>query len=851
MKKKKLAKCLFFISFFVLSGFYLSSCDDESPYTKNEPDFLEDSVYDYLEKEGYTYFLRMVDKVRYDDVLKRTGSNTVFAVKDEAFEEFFRNNDLGIHSFDDFTESQLRNILFSSMLKDAYLLSILSNITGNPPTGGQTMRRPTLLNVLDTIPYETPDMFPATKYWAAHSEKSGIYLLKDNTERPMVYFLKPQMKAQGITDEDFQIISNFAYEDDGYGYLFDNKIIEKDITCKNGYIHVLEKLQIPPGNLAEYIASNNETSLFNSFLNRYNAPFYDEGSTSDYRESNPEFSDSIFVKRYFNNQTGGSAALTEDPDENNVDGVLAFDPGRNSFRTSPGESTSLLTDMAAMFVPTNEALDYYFNQGAGTALKDRYGTWENIPNNVLNILINNHMKVSFLASLPSLFHKLEDKMGTLMNVAKEDVQYAKVCNNGVAYIVNKVYPPTEFASVMAPVIFSNETLVFNWALPVEGLQFDLYLLSMVNRFSFFVPTDEAMKNYIDPVSVAKDDPERWEFFYNPKTSLVNAVVYKLSTGDSVRTETGTTRIKGALRDIIDNHIVVGDIVPGKSYYPTKGGATIKVAGNSVGSVIEGGGNIHYNERPAITAVYNQTNGTTFFLDKTLQTTHRSVYQALEADSAANKLFFELCRDVELTITGSDGKPKIVGIFQNEKDNAAISPAGNVAFFNNFNYTIYVPGDDQLIQAFNNGIIRPWSRVAGVAATPIDEISDGDERAYEAKKLYDFLCSHFQDNSVYISGEPVDNKTYDTAAKNAAGTKYRAVKVSGNGSNLQITPLANDGKTELPGRRVNVMTSNPTLYRYNVMARDIKFNSGTATGSSGITSSSYVVIHRIDGVINHQ
>lgn len=824
MKKKK-TMFYVWISFLLLACVSFSACESDYKYVEEEPDWLGESIYDYLKNKGdFTYYVRIIDSTGYAETLKRTGSKTIFVVKDEAFEHFFSNNSLGIRNFEDFSESQLSSILFSNMLNDTYLLEMLTNISGLPPVKGQAMRRVASLPVLNSVPYETGDDIPANGYWDRFRDK-GVHLLKDNTLWTMVYFMESQMKDQGITDDDFYRISGYHRASDD-AYIFDAKVIEKDITCKNGYVFVLDKLLLPADNLAEYIRKNQDTRTFSSMLERYSAPYYDQSLTEEYKVLDPEFNDSIFVKRYFNQQEG-AAGLSRDPNGSPVDGLLSYDPGRNSYLTNPSASSSLQTDMAAMFIPTDKAMSDYLNGGEGSYLKDRYGSWENVPNNVLHHLINNHMKVSFIASVPSRFGAMEDKMGTPMNIYPDDIAYASVCSNGLAYIMNKVYAPTEYSSVMAPVIFSESARVFNWAISSTGLKFDLYLLSMENKFSFLVPTDEVLNNYINPISVAKGTPERWRFFYNPNQALIQAVAYDAQTGDSLRLITSQDQIKNLLTDIVDNHIVVGDVEDGKSFYKTKGGATVRIGSpKGEGMPIQGGGNIEQDEDVRVTRVHNMSNGKTLFISKTLQTPLNSVYQVLSEHDEYSK-FFNLCSECKPVDTGEE----IYGgsIFTN--DVSFVGLTLNVAFFNTFNYTVYAPTNEAIDEAINTGVIKSWEQ--------IEQIDNVYDQAAEAEKLYQFLRYHFQDNSVYISGEPVDN-TFDTACRNTDNDKFRRLKLSGDGSNLKIT-------TE-NGKSVNVITANKSLY--NVMARDYKLNSKTTTSATQISTSSFAVIHQIDGVLTY-
>jgi uncharacterized surface protein with fasciclin (FAS1) repeats len=824
MKKTKIIRFWLYplLLLLILNGMvFLVSCKDEYLYDDKEPEWLGASIYDYLEQDGhFTYYLSIINSVSdagidYADVLRKTGNKTLFVANDEAFETFFKNNEYGIRNFDQMSNAMRRAILFSGMLDDTYLMEMMSSISATPPAKGQAMRRLSSLSVLDTIPFETGGYLPDNPYWERFKEK-GLYVLRDDSRSTMVHFLPAFLSAKGITGEDVRYITNTDYTE-GDNFIFGIKIIEKDITCKNGYVNVLERLMLPPDNLAQYVRSNADVRLFNSFLERYCAPYYSPEMTLNYKSLHPEFSDSIFVKRFF------TETQNRTPENAIVEGVLNYDPGWNAYSIG---SSSLETDMAAMFAPTDKALNEYFNDGEGKFLKDRYGAWKNVPNDVLNILLNNHMRASFVASVPSKFSKMEDKMGTPIGVEPEDIQYANVCSNGIVYITNKVYPSSEYASVMAPVIVGANTRIFNWA--IATLQFDLYLLSMDNKFTFIVPTDEYLSNYLNPVSVGKPVKERWRFRYDPKTVNVTVAIYN-QAGDSTGTVSSAVT-QNALLDILDNHIILGDIVPGKIFYQTKGGATLKVTSEGGKLRVEGAGNIEQGTIPLSANEYTQKNGTTYLMNNMLQSSVRSVYNIMSSEARFSR-FFDLCQASEpLKITvGQQTRTYGGTVFYKDPSFAGIDY--NVSFFNTFNYTVYIPTNEAVDQAIRTGVIKTWDEISA--------LQDIEKRGEETQKLYNFLRYHFQDNSVYISGEAVD-RSFETATLNPEIDKFFRIAVKGDGTDLTLTTAG--------GGTAHVVKQNNL---YNIMARDYKFNNGDITRASTIETSSFAVIHQIDAVLNYQ
>jgi hypothetical protein len=86
---------------------WLYSCRDEYYYDDEEPEWLGESIYDYLKQEGvYTYYVRLIDDTEYTATLAKTGSKTLFVVKDEDFEAFLRDNPWGVSSYEELSQTQ-------------------------------------------------------------------------------------------------------------------------------------------------------------------------------------------------------------------------------------------------------------------------------------------------------------------------------------------------------------------------------------------------------------------------------------------------------------------------------------------------------------------------------------------------------------------------------------------------------------------------------------------------------------------------------------------------------------------------------------------------------------------------
>ncbi|MFM2290409.1 MAG: hypothetical protein RIS29_222 [Bacteroidota bacterium] len=851
LTKRMFYRCIRLFLGIVVGGFLFVSCDT---YTldNEEPDWLGASIYNYLKTDGhFTNYTKLVEELDYTEVLSKTGSKTLFVANDSAFNEFYKNNPWGVKSYDQFTLAQKKLIMNFGMINNAYLVGMLSSYYNGGLKEGAAFRRETAVSVLDSVPYEYGDRLPNTAYWQFYKTK-GIHLLKDNTALTMMCFTQKHMDQSQITDQDFEILTGKTrVEDDAH--IFQNKIIKRDITCKNGYLNLLGSVLTPPMNMADYIFNSKQSSIFSSLLERFSVPAYDNAYTTLYRISHPEFTDSIFIKRYFAKLggTGGAYMTTPNKQALTPDMLLPFDPGWNSYtRTSSGNA--LESDMAAFFVPTNEAMQAYFNSSIGAVLKDRFGSWDNVPFEVLPLFIKHHMRTSLIESVPSKFSTMADEDNSPVPVVKDDIVKTYMGTNGVVYETNKVYPPDDFVSVYGPVLLSgndvateNKTKIWKWAILQND--FRLYLNSMVSRYSFFVPTDEFFEKYIDPISLAKDVPGALKFWYDTKSSSVQATVYRYNKttnqlSDSVGFIKSSSFIVNRMLDLLNNHVVVGNVESGRQYYITKGNVALKVEGVGKDMKIQGGGNMSMNEKANVTKAYTQSNGTTYFIDKPIQSPVKSVYKVL-SETPEFSSFFQLMLGFPPTSSSV--------MFVNKQNYYGIDY--NVKFFNTFNYTVYVPTNEAIDKAIQSGVIASWDM--------INAMTDATARANAIANLERFVRYHFQDNSVFVDNQ-TSNAVYQSATmkKDDVVTHFGTFKNKYYKIGVDCTPGGITLTTEA-NHKVNILTVNGL---YNILTRDYVFNnkpstyknidgtgSGTDYSNSLIYTSSTAVIHQIDKVLDFQ
>lgn len=826
---------------------FLGSCSDDYMYDDHEPDFLGGSIYQYLQQNGeFKYYLRLIDDLNYKEVLSLTGSKTIFPAKDEAFEHFFQNNEYGVRSYEQLTDAQKRGLLNSSMINMAYLTNMLANpvMGGSTINEGTAIRRQTSYTYLDSINYVKDEQQLSAPFWTRFQEK-GLHLIDDESSPYIIHFTPQNTEAKKITSNDWSTVLGKEYDPSSI-YINGHKVTHADITCKNGYIHIMEDVLTPTKNLSQIIANNGQTQLFNQLMNKFSAPYFDSYYNNKVHElytgtdgHHELIEDSIFIKRYF------TESNPKDPKDNDMTnyGLLYYDPSQNSY--------SDMQDMGAMFVPTDEAMNEYLTSGKGRYLYDTYGSWEKVPTHLLSLFIKNHQKRSLMTSLPSMWENMNDESSFPMKVSPSDIVKSYIGSNGVVFVTNKVYPPIDYQTVYAATMTNEHSKIMNWAIQNKTMKFYLYLRSMENMYNLLVPTDEALQNYRDPISWAKGKSQRriWAFRYDEtKEKPISADVYSVNEAgeknEYLRTITDESLLRNRLYDICDRHIIVGNMDKNGNmsgyiddgtmlFAQAKGGSTLKISGSGDNLSIMGGGDIEEgiapahivrNEQTGELDRYDSDNGRIFFIDKVLQDPTHSVKNILSLHEEYSS-FYNLLIGNDAVFKYFDKDKEISSIFSLNKTSESSGLGEIVSSFNNFRYTVFVPTNAAIAEAFRKDKnLHTW-----------EEIADQDDATIKrewAVHLIRFLKYHFMDNSIYVDNK-VSIGTYETAARSNS-SKFQTLKVSNNGSNLSITDAHG-----------NVAHVNKLAGLYNVQGRDFIVNAEDYRNAEQMISSSFSVIHLID------
>jgi len=745
----------------------LQSCEDD--LLTGQPGWLGNSIYERLQNDpdgqSYTTLLKLVDDLGQTEVLNHTGSKTVFAADDAAFDRWFRNNSWGVRSYADLTLAQKKLLLNTSMLNNAYLIELLSNASGNPVRKGMNMRRLTATSIYDTVAVMRPEEMPATADWEPF-RKAGksIYVFKDATAAPIIHFLPEFMRSNGFTEEDIDILTNHRAHSVDSSWINGVRVIDENITCKNGYIHKVQDVVEPAQNIAEILRSHPSTSHWAQLIDRFSAPYYNNTLLSEYNRlyqtSYLREDSMVFNMRYFSNLSQGRVPNSYHPNGiTQAEGTLIYDPGWNQYMYVDNDR-DMHYDAAAMLAPTNDVLDAWWNN---SPLKTRYEVWDSVPQSVLAELLNNNMIEAFVSTIPSKFDMIVDDAQVRMGITPADVDSCFIGCNGVVYMLNKMFAPSSFASVIFPAMVNENLSIMNWALddsgnsanaignrsfetsPSDVLNFKPLLNSMEATYSLLMPTNKAMEAYRDPTNYGTNNEIFYRFFFDEKAQKayrVKAERFQLerdrATGQLTRKKSPMADpeqdvINNRLKDLINSLIIVGKLSPEQEYYKTRGGSVVRIKNAGTAAMtVEGGYQIE-NNQPILVKdtdiviqnnlaipvdyIYDQTketngtgNGNTYRLNAGIpMATTKSAYNVLNENPQFEEFFKLLNTNDSATLLNTTmGASNNLKYCNNDKGGNK-----NITLFEGYNYTLYVPSNEVIKDLIAREYLPTWSDVAAI------------------------------------------------------------------------------------------------------------------------------------------
>ena len=920
----KFGKAFLLTACLLLVGGLQQSCKDwldDYKYDDSEPEWLGESIYAFLQEgtANHTYknYVELIDSLGEKATLEKTGSKTLFVADDKAFERFYANNPWGVKNVKDMTVAQRKYIFYNTMLSNAILLDMMPNTSES--SEGDCISRATEFNSLDSVSRVHPNYYPLHSSWPTYNQFWSLFakqdtLLMSMSSASIVHFFDEYLKKNAISVSDVNFLfqkggaTSKSYAKGGV-FLFGNKLVDSEVdagtfsedsltvSCKNGYVYRMDDVLLPPMDMASELRVREDTRIFSHLLDRFCVPVFDGDLTNDYRIYHNVLTDSVYTLRYFTtaNTTAGVSFTGTGVKAPANDEVLSYDPGARK-----GAS-----DLYAMLVPKDEVLYEYFadpDSGAGNFLIKNYApdveveqkyseaavdrlltALDSVPQVNIATFLNNLLQESFSGTVPSKFDRITDDANDDMRIKEHHVDECVIANNGVLYLLNKVFSPAAFSSVSGPVdIYDNMRLIKTF---VKDLKYNYYLLAMDADYSFIVPDDNSFV-YYDPISYDKYDTEGMMkmhvYHYDNKRKENNTVNDELWRAEyqidkkTLEIDTLLSQTKGydskVATDLLEYLIIVHDKVEprihaDRLYYSTKGYGTIKVDASDPDKVkFYGGEQLENGTEIVSSMIINQQNGITYCTVPAEESTDslllcsslpappkNSIYKNMSSyGTKENELyyeFFNLCNSPSGTALKSvlnraykddpkkEDTVKLYSIFYTggKMNNC-------VPFLNTYHYTVYIPSNESIKELYNQGLPTWDMIIADSAKNPL--------RAASLVRLVNSVARyHFQDNSVYYDRSPFfipdvnGGKLYEASLatsliNNTTGRFYEMVVKSDDTNSTLLIEDEWAKENKAPAARIVNTSVEDENKTWNVMCRDRQ-------GSSSIETSSFAVLQPID------
>ncbi len=475
--------------------FIFLACQNEfekdSKYKR--PDWLAGKLFTQVRAQPeLSIFAQCLQLTGYDSVINTSGSYTVFAPDDAAFDLYFQNHSQ-YNSVEDIPAAELKELVKYHIVQNPWSFEQLKSldiygwidttvVNRDEPKG---YKRETLLKEKDRS-YGVSSNIEENLIIVDTSASTWIRKQATDSRKYVPVFYKEYFSIYDLDLSDYAFYFNRTFEQAGDMYFAGGRITKKDIFAENGFVHIIDRVIEPLHNAFEFLNSQSSGNSYKKFLdlvNTFPSFVYNEQKTNEQPGARQgQVVDSLFDITYPELIFDITSEKTKAPE-----GTLGL-PGNVSIRYHHG-----------LIAPTDEAFDEFVN--AYLVGPGRWGTIQQAPHHIRRMMVNSNMAAGpiYPTDFTRGFYNGEDDMIKVDQGTILEKEYGSNCT----FIgVNKMIVPRAFKSVTGPVYLQRGFSRIMFAIEESGL---LAALKKENQdYMFYVESDANMRldssfNY-DPVS---------------------------------------------------------------------------------------------------------------------------------------------------------------------------------------------------------------------------------------------------------------------------------------------------------------------------------------------------------------
>ena len=450
-------------------GFMLQGCQkDLEDLEKYQPqDWLEGKIFSQIQAEDdLSNFILCLERTGYDTILNTSGSYTVFAPTDSAFNLFFQSHP-EYSEVADIPLEELESIVEFQMVFDAWSMVQFRTLDFSgwidPSNRLQEPRAYKHKTIFQPENRQFPVKLTRGKYSIAKAEDSNLTRLAySSSSKYSPVFFTEFFNVHDLSRSDYEFYFDRAFEPE-YMY-FGGARFNEEIPAENGFVYKTDHVVTPMLNGLEILENGHEEHTFNEFLDLVN-----------------EFSEFNINIEATNNQAGADQGLNIDTLYNLEYPDLVFNisseltGNTNNFRNTLREHHGLI-------VPDDQAFDVFLNE----YIVSGWGDISLLPYEIKRVVVNNHMAQTPI--FPSDFDKgFINGNGDVTRVNRGDVIFKTYGSNCSFIGLNNVIVPRAFQSIGRPMYLTRNYQVMLYAVDYTKI------LTTIKRpnvdYAFYLPGD--------------------------------------------------------------------------------------------------------------------------------------------------------------------------------------------------------------------------------------------------------------------------------------------------------------------------------------------------------------------------
>lgn len=459
------------------------SCRDDLKESKYErPDWLAGKVYSQiLEFPELSTFAQCLELTGYDTIINVSGSYTVFAPSNEAFDKWFAQKP-GWNRVEDIPADELNQLVKYHIVQNAWSKQQLRSLdvfgwidtldlNNNKPRG---FKRETLLRE-DNRKYgwtqigERRTLRPVI----LDTLKSSMHrrVITDSRKYAPVFFGE-YLNIYDLTRNDYEFYFNRPFEGAANLYYGNAKISSDEIFSENGFVYIVDEVVEPMRNAYQILEEETDNVSYRQFLDLVNL-FPSFSFNEDETNKQPGAQQGLMVDSLFDLSFPELTFNITNERTNPPAGVVGL-PSNVTYRYHHG-----------VVAPTDEA----FNELVDTYIKipNGWGSLNGAPDNIKRIIANTHLSVNpvYPTDFSDGFYNGEFD---LVKIEPADIVHKEFGSNSTFIGLSKAIVPRAFSSITGPVYLQQGFRKVMLAIEQAGL---LSALKRQNQdYMFFVESDQ-------------------------------------------------------------------------------------------------------------------------------------------------------------------------------------------------------------------------------------------------------------------------------------------------------------------------------------------------------------------------